>query len=188
MTAGSSSTNSREPSRDSGGPDGHPRRHSAAERLDRRVGARTSAGFYTPEQIEAAVTHVFGVDTGLVDDGTYYIVESEGQLVGCGGWSRRGALYGGDQRPMEQAPRLNPATDPARIRAFFVAPGWERRGIGSRLLAVCRAAAEAEGFTTFELMATLPGVPLYARYGFREVERVSDRMPSVSRWSSCDEA
>ena len=137
-----------------------------------------SAGFYTPEQIEAAVTHVFGVDTGLVDDGTYYIAESEGQLVGCGGWSRRGALYGGDQRPMEQAPRLNPATDPARIRAFFVAPGWERRGIGSRLLAVCRAAAEAEGFTTFELMATLPGVPLYARYGFREVERVSDRMPS----------
>ena len=137
-----------------------------------------SAGFYTPEQIDAAVTYVFGVDTGLVDDGTYFVVESEGQLVGCGGWSRRGALYGGDQRLMEQAPRLNPATDPARIRAFFVAPGWERRGIGSRLLAVCQAAAESEGFTSLELMATLPGVPLYARHGFREVERVMDRVPS----------
>jgi len=137
-----------------------------------------SVGFYTPEQVDAAVAYVFGVDTGLVDDGTYFVVESEGQLVGCGGWSRRGALYGGDQRPMERAPRLNPATDPARIRAFFVAPGWERRGIGSRLLDVCRAAAAAEGFTTLELMATLPGVPLYARHGFREVERVIDRMPS----------
>jgi GNAT superfamily N-acetyltransferase len=73
---------------------------------------------------------------------------------------------------------LDPATEPARIRAFFVAPGWARRGIGVRLLDVCRAAAEAEGFTSLELMATLPGVPLYARYGFREVERVKDRMPS----------
>ena len=137
-----------------------------------------SVGYYTPEQIDAAVTYVFGVDSGLVDDGTYFVVELEGRIVGCGGWSRRGALYGGDQRPMELAPRLDPATEPARIRAFFVAPGWERRGIGGRLLAECRAAAEAEGFTSFELMATLPGVPLYARYGFREVERVTDRMPS----------
>jgi GNAT superfamily N-acetyltransferase len=137
-----------------------------------------SVGFYTPQQIDAAVTHVFGVDTALVDDGTYYVVESDGQMVGCGGWSRRGALYGGDQRPMEAAPTLDPATHPARIRAFFVAPEWARRGIGGRLLEVCRAAAEAEGFTSLELMATLPGVPLYARYGFREVERVSDRMPS----------
>jgi GNAT superfamily N-acetyltransferase len=79
---------------------------------------------------------------------------------------------------MEQALRLDPATEPARIRAFFVAPGWARRGIGGRLLDVCYVAAEAEGFTSFELMATLPGVPLYARYGFREVERVTDRLPS----------
>ena len=125
-----------------------------------------SVGYYTPRQIDAAVTYVFGVDSGLVDDGTYFVVELEGRIVGCGGWSRRGAL------------RLDRATEPARIRAFFVAPGWERRGIGGRLLAECRAAAEAEGFTSFELMATLPGVPLYARYGFREVERVTDRMPS----------
>jgi GNAT superfamily N-acetyltransferase len=133
-----------------------------------------SVGFYTPEQIDAAVTYVFGVDTGLVDDGTYYVVEMEGQMVGCGGWSRRGALYGGDQRPME----LDGATESARIRAFFVAPGWERRGIGGRLLEECRAAAEGEGFTSFELIATLPGVPFYARHGFREVERFTDRMPS----------
>jgi GNAT superfamily N-acetyltransferase len=137
-----------------------------------------SVGFYTSEQIDAAITYVFGVDTGLVDDGTYYVVEMEGQMVGCGGWSRRGALYGGDQRPMELAPRLDAATEPARIRAFFVAPGWERRGIGGRLLEECRAAAEAEGFTSFELMSTLPGVPFYARHGFREVERITDRMPS----------
>lgn len=137
-----------------------------------------SVGFYTPEQIDAAVTYVFGVDSALVGDRTYYIVESAGELAGCGGWSRRGALYGGDQRPMEPAPRLDPATEPARIRAFFVAPAWARRGIGARLLDTCREAAEAEGFTSFELMATLPGVPLYARYGFREVGRVKDLMPS----------
>jgi len=137
-----------------------------------------SVGFYTPEQIDAAIAYVFGVDTGLVDDGTYYVVEAEDELVACGGWSRRGALYGGDQRPMEPAPRLNPATEPARIRAFFVAPEWARRGIGGHLLEVCRRAAEAEGYTSLELMATLPGVPLYARHGFREVERVTDRMPS----------
>lgn len=141
--------------------------------------ARTlSVGYYTPAQIDAAITYVFGVDTGLVDDGTYFVVESAGDLVGCGGWSRRGALYGGDQRPMEAAPILDPLTEPARIRAFFVAPGWARRGIGGRLLDTCRAAAEAEGFTSLELMATLPGVPLYARYGFQEVERVTDTMPS----------
>lgn len=115
-----------------------------------------SVGFYTPEQIDAAGTYVFGVDTGLIDDGTYYVVETEGQMVGCGGWSRRGALYGGDQRPMELAARMDPAIEPARIRAFFVAPGWARRGIGGRLLEECRSAAEAEGFSSFELMGHSP--------------------------------
>lgn len=141
--------------------------------------ARTlSAGYYSPVQIEAAVTYVFGVDTQLVDDGTYYVAEIEGEIIGCGGWSRRGALYGGDQRRMEEAPLLNPATDAARIRAFFVAPAWARRGIGTRILNACRDAATREGFRAFELMATLPGVPLYARHGFVEVERVVDRVPS----------
>ena len=137
-----------------------------------------SVGFYTPEQIDAAVNHVFGVDSGLIEDRTYYIVEADGEIVACGGWSRRGALYGGDQRPMQPADRLDPANEPARIRAFFVAPAWARRGIGALLLEECTEAAEAEGFTSFELMATLPGVPLYARHGFREIERVSDCLPS----------
>ena len=150
----------------------------ALNRLIASSARALSVGFYTPEQIDAAVSHVFGVDSGLIEDRTYYVVEAAGEIVGCGGWSRRGALYGGDQRPMEPAPRLDPATEPARIRAFFVAPAWARRGIGARLLDICREAAEAEGFTSFELMATLPGVPLYARHGFREIERVSDRLPS----------
>jgi GNAT superfamily N-acetyltransferase len=137
-----------------------------------------SRGFYTPAQIEAAIEYVFGVDTRLVDDGTYYAVEAGDALVACGGWSRRGALYGGDQRPMEEAPRLDPARDAARVRAFFVAPAWARQGLAGRLLDVCARAAAAEGFRTLELMATLPGVPFYARHGFAEVERVVDRVPS----------
>ncbi len=138
-----------------------------------------SVGFYTPEQIDAAVTYVFGVDTGLVDDGTYYVVEMEAQLVGCGGWSRRGALYGGDQRPMALAPRSGSCDRAgAHPRVLRRARVGNVEASAAACSQECRAAAEAEGFTSFELMATLPGVPLYARYGFREVERVTDRMPS----------
>lgn len=144
--------------------------HSSADILSR--------GFYSPEEIEAANRYVFGVDTTLVEDGTYFVAEEEGTLVACGGWSRRGALYGGDQRRMEAAPILNPARDPARIRAFFVHPGWARRGIGRRLLDLCSEAARAEGYRSLELMATLPGVPLYAACGFAEIEPVADRMPN----------
>ncbi|MBC7896665.1 MAG: GNAT family N-acetyltransferase [Cytophagaceae bacterium] len=144
--------------------------HASADALSR--------GFYSPEEIEAANRYVFGVDTTLVDDGTYFVVEEEGRLVACGGWSRRGALYGGDQRRMEAAPVLDPSRDPARIRAFFVHPGWARQGIGRRLLELCSDAARAEGYRSLELMATLPGVPLYAAAGFEEIEPVADRMPN----------
>ena len=137
-----------------------------------------SEGFYTPEEIDAATRYVFGVDTTLVNDGTYYAGECGGEVVACGGWSRRGALYGGDQRRMHEAPLLDPARDPARIRAFFVHPSWARRGIGRRLLELCAAAARAEGYRSLELMATLPGVPLYAATGFREIEPVRDLMPN----------
>lgn len=137
-----------------------------------------SRGFYTPEEIEAANRYVFGVDSTLVEDGTYFVGEEDGRLVACGGWSRRGALYGGDQRRMEAAPILDPATDPARIRAFFVHPDYARRGIGRRLLELCSEAARAEGYRSLELMATLPGVPLYAATGFVEIEPVRDRMPN----------
>jgi GNAT superfamily N-acetyltransferase len=144
-----------------------------------RVSARAlSAGFYTDEEIDAATRYVFGVDTTLVDDRTYFIAELDGVLVACGGWSRRGAMYGGDQRRMEEAPVLDPRTDAARIRAFFVHPAWARRGIGRRMLDHCTAAAMAEGFRTLELMATLPGVPLYTQCGFRALESVVDTMPN----------
>jgi len=143
-----------------------------------RVSARElSRGFYSEAEIDAAIRHVFGVDTTLVRDRTYYVVEAEGARVACGGWSRRGALYGGDQRRMQEAPALDPARDPARIRAFFVAPAWARRGLGRLLFERCRAAAEAEGYRALELMATLPGVPLYAACGFTAVEDVVDRLP-----------
>jgi GNAT superfamily N-acetyltransferase len=137
-----------------------------------------SEGFYTPAEIEAATRYVFGVDTTLVDDGTYFVASLQGRDVACGGWSRRGALYGGDQRRMEEAPLLDPRVDAARIRAFFVHPAFARRGIGRRMLDHCVSAAAAEGFRSLELMATLPGVPLYEACGFRAVEPVVDTMPN----------
>jgi GNAT superfamily N-acetyltransferase len=146
--------------------------------LIRESARELSRGFYTAEQIDAAIRYVFGVDTTLVLDRTYYAVDADGALVACGGWSRRGALYGGDQRRRYEAPLLDPARDAARIRAFFVAPGWARRGLGRRLLDVCGAAAAAEGYRALELMATLPGVPLYAACGFEPVEEVIDRLPN----------
>lgn len=140
--------------------------------------ATLSQGFYSAEEIAAANTYVFGVDTRLVQDGTYFVGECGAERVACGGWSRRGALYGGDQRRMDEAPVLDPATEPARIRAFFVHPRWARRGIGRSLLDHCEQAARAEGYRSLELMATLPGVPLYETCGFTAVEPVSDRMPN----------
>jgi len=136
-----------------------------------------SVGFYTPEQIEAAVTHVFGVDTQLITDGTYYVIDAPQGLAAAGGWSARRTLYGGDQMKGAEDPRLDPATEPARIRAFFVHPCWARRGLARRLYAACARAAWAAGFRGFELMATRPGEPLYAALGFAIVERVTIRLP-----------
>lgn len=137
-----------------------------------------SIGFYSAEQIEQAIRYVFGVDSTLVADGTYFVAEVGTTLVGCGGWSRRRTLYGGDQRPVGAAELLDPATDAARIRAFFVHPQWARRGIGRRILAACIEAGRAAGFSRFELMATLPGVPLYEAEGFRRIEDVVDVLPN----------
>ena len=138
------------------------------------VSARAlSAGYYTPEQIEAAVAEVFGVDTQLVDDGTYYVAEAGGRPIGCGGWSRRQTLFGGDRwKGDREDAALDPARDPARIRAFFVHPEWARRGIGGRILRACETAAAAEGFRRLELVATLPGEPLYAAMGYHGIEPV----------------
>ena len=132
----------------------------------------------TPEQIESAIRHVFGPDTQLVRDGTYFVVEdADGALVGCGGWSLRRTLYGGDQAKDVDDPRLDPATEPARIRAFFVHPGHARRGVASRIMDACVDAARAAGFRSMELAATLPGEPLYRAFGFEAVEPIQSTLP-----------
>jgi GNAT superfamily N-acetyltransferase len=142
------------------------------------VSARAlSQGYYSPEQIEGATRYVFGPDSRLIADGTYYVAHVEGHIAGCGGWSRRRSLYGGDQMSPEADPLLDPATEAARIRAFFVHPAFARRGIGSRILHACMDAARAAGFRRLELAATLPGVPLYEAFGFQARERVAVPMP-----------
>ena len=126
---------------------------------------------YSPAQINAALGPVFGVDRQLIRDGTYFVVEDAGQIVACGGWSKRKTLYGGDRdRPGEDA-ELNPLIDPARIRAFFVHPNWARQGIGRSILQHCETAAIQAGFHRAELVATLTGEPLYARFGYAAIER-----------------
>jgi GNAT superfamily N-acetyltransferase len=133
-------------------------------------------GDYSPEQIEGALGTVFGVDTRLIEDGTYYVVEAEHggrkMLVGCGGWSRRKTLFGSDQHQDREDSFLDPHVEAAKIRAFFVHPDWARRGIATQILAHCEQAAQAEGFRRFEMGATLTGVPMYAARGYREVERI----------------
>ena len=136
-----------------------------------------SEGYYTPEQTAAAIRYVFGVDSQLISDGTYYVAVEDGRIVGCGGWSWRRTLYGGDQRPMGAGAVLDPAVDAARIRAFFVAGSHARRGTGARILATCAEAALARGFSRLELMSTLPGIPFYRKLGFQEVRRVIDTLP-----------
>jgi GNAT superfamily N-acetyltransferase len=116
---------------------------------------------YTDAQIEAALGTAMGVDTELIRDGTFFVVEAEGQIVACGGWSKRGTLFGADRQANRQSELLDPSRDAARIRAFFVHPAWARQGIGRALLQQCEAEARAAGFRRAELMATLPGLKLY---------------------------
>ncbi len=127
---------------------------------------------YTQAQIQAALTTVFGIDSELIKDGTYFAVEEENTIVACGGWSRRKTLFGGDQFAARESELLDPNVDAAKIRAFFVHPQWSRRGIGSLLLHHCEEAARAQGFTRLELMGTLPGVKLYREHGFVAGETV----------------
>jgi GNAT superfamily N-acetyltransferase len=136
-----------------------------------------SLGFYTPGQVDAAMRHVFGVDTQLIEDGTYYIIPGPSGPVAAGGWSARQTLYGGDQMKAAADPLLNPATDAARIRAFFVHPSSARQGLARQIYTACENAAAAAGFRSFELMATLPGEPLYLALGFRAVERIISTLP-----------
>jgi GNAT superfamily N-acetyltransferase len=123
---------------------------------------------YNDAQIEAALATIFGVDTSLIEDGTYFVAEGEGVLVGCGGWSKRRTLYGGDQFASRDVSYLDPATDAARIRAFFVHPDHARKGIAQALLAKCESEAAANGFRAVELLSTLPGVKFYKACGYSE--------------------
>ncbi len=136
-----------------------------------------SRGFYTEAQTEAAIRYIFGPDTRLITDGTYFIVEEDGALAGCGGWSRRRTLYGGDQMKSDEDPFLDPRTEAARIRAFFVHPGFARKGVGSAILDACLEAARAAGFRRVELASTLPGVPFYQALGFEQREPMEAPMP-----------
>lgn len=142
---------------------------------------------YSPTQIEQAIGTWLGLDTQLIADQTYFAVEvptgfenspnpdrlpTIGNLAACGGWSRRRTPYGSDHRPDRDDSLLDPRTDAAKIRAFFVYPAWARRGIGSRILELCEQAAQAEGFTRFEMGATLTGIPLYRHHGYVEHQRI----------------
>jgi GNAT superfamily N-acetyltransferase len=121
---------------------------------------------YRPSQVEGALRGAFGVDSQLLADETYFVAEEDGELVGCGGWSFRSTLFGGDAHQARDASLLDPKTQAAKIRAFFVDPSKARRGIGSLLLDRCESEARAHGFSRVELMATLPGVKLYAARGY----------------------
>lgn len=138
---------------------------------------RLSTASYTPAQIDASVAHVFGVDSQLVADGTYYVLAHEDLLIAAGGWSARRTLYGGDQAKRAPDDLLDPTTSPARIRAFFVHPEWTRRGLARRIFDACELAASARGFRRFELVATLPGIPLYHALGFVAREPVPVQLP-----------
>jgi GNAT superfamily N-acetyltransferase len=130
------------------------------------------AADYTPAQIEGALQSVYGVDSQLIADGTYFVVEAESAIVGCGGWSKRKTLFGGDRWTGRENAVLDPRQDAAKIRAFFVHPDWVRRGIGSMILEACENAAGAAGFTRFEMGATLTGVPLYRARGYVALENI----------------
>ena len=129
--------------------------------------------FLDDAQIESSRA-IMGIDTQLIDDGTYFVVEAGSAVAGCGGWSRRATLYGSDETPGRDSKLLDPSVDPARVRAMYTSPAFARRGVGRLILSLCEAAAAREGFARLELMATLSGEPLYRAYGFEPLERVMD--------------
>lgn len=127
---------------------------------------------YTPQQVEGALRGAFGVDTQLIRDGSYFVIECDGRIAGCGGWSRRRTLFGSDARDGRDATELDPAKDAAKIRAFFIHPDFARRGLGTLLLERCEREAVMFGFRRFEMMATLPGIRLYEARGYAGSKRI----------------
>ncbi|MDE2429063.1 MAG: GNAT family N-acetyltransferase [Burkholderiales bacterium] len=149
----------------------------AMQALIARSAIQLSVSFYTQEQAQALLEHVFGVDSQLLADQTYYVITEGEQILACGGWSKRKTLFGGDQAKQGTDNELNPATDAARIRAFFVDPAAARRGLGSMLMRHCTEQAQAAGFRVLELASTMPGEPLYLASGFEVIERFSLSLP-----------
>lgn len=133
--------------------------------------------FLEPEQVEASFA-IMGLDTVLIDDGTYFIVEQNGELAGCGGWSRRATLFGGNHTEGRDARLLDPRSEPARVRAMYTAPRFVRRGVGRKVLALCEDAARAEGFLSVELAATMGGKPLYEACGYQPLEAMLVATPN----------
>jgi GNAT superfamily N-acetyltransferase len=149
----------------------------ALERLIAASARALGRGDYDAAQIEAALGTAWGVDTELVRDGTYFVVELDDTMIACGGWSRRRTLFGADAQPGRESALLDPASDAARVRAFFVHPEHGRRGIGRALLARCEDAARHEGFRAAELMATLPGERLYRASGYVAGDAIDHPLP-----------
>lgn len=133
---------------------------------------------YSQTQVEGAIGTVYGTDRTMIGDGTFFVVEDGQTIVGCGGWSRRRTAFGSDDSPVKDDSLLDPTEDPAKIRGFFVHPDWARQGIGTRILLACEHAARDAGFTRFELVSTLTGVPLYRCHGYVEVERITLTLPN----------
>jgi predicted N-acetyltransferase YhbS len=150
---------------------------SALEALIPRSVRVLQAPYYTAALLEAALGPVFGVDRQLIHDGTYFVAEASGQVIGCGGWSRRRTEFGSDRDRSWEDAALDPTHDPARIRAFFVDPDSARRGIGRVLLAACEDALRAAGFRSAMLVATLAGEPFYTAAGYAPVERYEVPLP-----------
>ena len=136
-----------------------------------------SAGYYSEAQIASSLRWVFGPDTQLIADETYYVIDADRAIVAAGGWSRRATLYGGDQMKGNVDPLLVPEREAAKIRAFFVHPAWARRGLARRLYEACADAARTHGFRELELASTLPGEPLYRALGFAPIEELVHKMP-----------
>ena len=149
-----------------------------AELMDAAIG-QLQKGFLSDAQI-ASSRMIMGLDRQLIDDGTYFIVECEGQLAGSGGWSRRNTLYGGDHSPGRDAALLDPAKDAARVRAMYTSPKFARRGVGRLILDLCEAAAKAEGFKRVELAGTMSGQPLYKACGYEAIEAFEDARGGAS--------
>jgi GNAT superfamily N-acetyltransferase len=149
----------------------------AIEALMKEAGAALFPSGYDDRQSESAVRYVAEVDEQLLSDGTYFVFEVDGELVACGGWSRRDRLYTGSGDSAGDARLLDPETEPARIRAMFTRSDWTRRGLGRRILEACEDAAKREGFRKLALGATMSGLPLYVAYGFQPTEEFDVTLP-----------